>query len=87
MNPKNAVGRDTYMDRNGSWIVVGKDTQTVQVQVHSRDGNTYENSVETWTVVRTPEHPDRTTLKRPSGEYVMGAGYGNVSPTKKDSGQ
>ena len=60
-------------------IVVGKDTQTVQVQVHTRDGNTYENSVETWKVVRTPEHPDRMTLTRPSGEYV--------SPAEKDSGQ
>lgn len=59
-------------------IVVGKDTQTVQVQVHTREGNTYENSVETWKVVRTPEHPDRMALTRPSGEYV--------SPAEKDSG-
>lgn len=59
-------------------IVVGKDTQTVQVQVHTREGNTYVNSVETWKVVRTPEHPDRMALTRPSGEYV--------SPTEKDSG-
>lgn len=65
-------------DTQTDCIVVGKDTQTVQVQVHTREGNTYENSVETWKVVRTPEHPDRMALTRPSGEYV--------SPAEKDSG-
>lgn len=51
-------------------IVIRKDTKTVPVQVHTREGNTYENSVETWTVVRTTEHPDRLALTRPNGEYV-----------------
>ncbi|HJS08908.1 MAG TPA: hypothetical protein VJ809_14670, partial [Pirellulales bacterium] len=51
-------------------IVVKKYTDTVQVQVHTREGNTYVNSVETWKVVRTPEHPDRLLMTRPNGEYV-----------------
>ncbi|EEH6870576.1 hypothetical protein G0R39_004483 [Salmonella enterica] len=60
----------TSWEGQSNCIVIEKTTQTVQVQVHSRHDNTYENSVETWKVVRFPDHPDRMSLMRPSGEFV-----------------
>ncbi|EHF7249371.1 hypothetical protein J3182_004483 [Salmonella enterica] len=63
----------TSWEESKACIVIEKTTQTVQVQVHRRHDNTYENSVETWKVVRYPDHPDRMSLMRPSGEFVSPA--------------
>ncbi|ECW9094572.1 hypothetical protein [Escherichia coli] len=65
-----AIFGSASTDGRNDCIVIEKDTQTLEVQVHTRDGNTYENSVETWKVVRFPEHPGRMAFTRPSGDYV-----------------
>ncbi|HHS8748578.1 TPA: hypothetical protein ACTVBF_003814 [Escherichia coli] len=65
-----AIFGSASTDGRNDCIVIGNDTQTLEVQVHTRDGNTYENTVETWKVVRFPEHPGRMAFTRPSGDYV-----------------
>lgn len=61
-----AIFGSASSDGRHDCIVIEKDTQTVEVKVVTRNGRT----VETWKVVRFPEHPGRMALTRPNGEYV-----------------